>query len=259
MVKSIKMRYHVAFLLIFGVMMMPTILLVRPANRLPEDVAICRQFAWQAVPFPPLNIVPHNSRIYQLPDLIQQSDAVFWVSPTAVETAGLELSGSLKPHVAVGAATAKALKKSGAAWVWYPENGHDSEAVLTLPIWDRLPHNARILIVNGGAGRPHLAQELSWRGYQIRNLAIYHREEQTLDWTEFKNKRPYFAWITSAQMVEILFKQAPMILTQTLKSLIYFTHHDRIATALEAQGAGQIRVVKNLSEALSKYSSQSID
>lgn len=242
-----------------GVMMMPTILLVRPANRLPEDVAICRQFGWQAVPFPPLNIVPNNNRIYQLPDLILQSDAVFWVSPTAVETAGLDLSGCLKPHVAVGAATAKALRKSGAAWVWYPENGHDSEAVLTLPIWERLPENARVLIVNGGGGRPHLAQELSWRGYQIRNIAIYYREEQDLDWTEFKHKRPYFAWITSVQMVEILFKQAPMILTQTLKSLIYFTHHERIATALEAQGAGQVRVVKNLAEALNKYSPQAID
>ncbi len=239
--------------------MMPTILLVRPANRLPEDVATCRQFGWQAVPFPPLNIVPNNDNIYELPDLINQSDAVFWVSPTAVETAGLDLSGSLKPHVAVGAATAKALRKSGAAWVWYPEHGHDSEAVLELPIWSKLPMDGKVLIVNGGAGRRHLSEALTWRGYQPRNIEIYHREEQPLDWTEFKNKRPYFAWITSAQMVDILFKQAPMILTQTLKSLIYFTHHERIAAALEAHGVGQVRVVKNLSEALDKYSAESID
>lgn len=231
-----------------------TILLVRPANRLPEDVAICRQFGWQAIPFPPLNIVPNDDNIYELPDLILQSDAVFWVSPTAVETAGLDLSGCLKPHIAVGTATAKALKKSGAAWVWYPENGHDSEAVLELPIWSKLPHDARVLIVNGGASRPHLSQELTWRGFQPRNWEIYHREEQVLDWTDFRNKRPHFAWITSAQMVDILFQQVPMILTQTLKSLIYFTHHERIAAALEEKGVAQVRVVKNLAEGLDKYS-----
>lgn len=241
------------------VMMMPTILLVRPANRLPEDVAICRQFGWQAVPFPPLNIIPKNDNIYELPDLINQSDAVFWVSPTAVETAGLGLSGCLKPHIAVGEATARALKKSGAAWVWYPENGNDSEAVLELPIWSKLPANGKVLIVNGGAGRRHLADALTWRGFQPRNIKIYHREEQILDWTEFKHKRPYFAWITSVQMVEILFKQVPMILTQTLKSLIYFTHHERIAHALAHHGVGQIRVVKHLAEGLEKYSSQAID
>ena len=81
---------------------MPTILLIRPANRLPEDVATCRQFGWQYIPFPPLNIVPHHERIDHLPERIEESDAVFWVSPTAVEVAGLNLSGSLKPHIAVG-------------------------------------------------------------------------------------------------------------------------------------------------------------
>ncbi|AUX62514.1 uroporphyrinogen-III synthase [Simonsiella muelleri] len=238
---------------------MPTILLIRPANRLPEDVATCRQFGWQYIPFPPLNIVPHHERIDHLPERIEESDAVFWVSPTAVEVAGLNLSGSLKPHIAVGYSTSKALREFGAAWVWYPSTGNDSEAVLELPIWEKLPIGGEILIVNGTGGRNYLAQQLVQRGYHVSNMKIYHREEQVLDWLAFKEHRPYFAWVTSAQMVNIVFKQAPISLTQTLKSLIYFTHHQRIADALRQHGVGQIRIVKNLTEALQKYSAQSID
>lgn len=238
---------------------MPTILLVRPVNRLPDDVALCRQFGWQAVPFPPLNIVPLSDTISQLHGLIQDADTVFWVSPTAVETADMDLSYSVKPHIAVGAATAKALKKAGAAWVWYPEMGNDSEAVLQLPIWDKLPHNAKIVIVNGEGGRTYLADMLTQRGYHTHNINIYRREEQTLDWSVFKNHQPFFAWITSTQMVDILFHQVPMTLTQTLKSLIYFTHHERIANALAHHGVQQIRIVKTLPEALAKYNAQIID
>ena len=75
-------------------------------------------------------------------------------------------------------------------------------------------------------GRNYLAQQLVQRGYHVSNMKIYHREEQVLDWLAFKEHRPYFAWVTSAQMVNIVFKQAPISLTQTLKSLIYFTHHN---------------------------------
>lgn len=238
---------------------MPTILLIRPANRLPEDVAICRQFGWQTVSFPPLNIVPHYERIDHLPQKIEESDAIFWVSPTAVQTADLDLSSSLKPHIAVGGSTAKALRNSGAAWVWYPETDHDSEAVLELPIWQKLPVGGEILIVNGTNGRNYLAHQLTHLGYHVSNMSIYHREEQPLDWTTFKEQRPYFAWITSVQMVNIVFKQVPITLTQTLKSLIYFTHHKRIADALTKYGVGQVRIVKNLPEALKKYSIQPID
>lgn len=252
------MRYHAHFL-VAGVMIMPTLLLIRPANRLPEDVAVCRQFGWQALPFPPLNIMPHHERITHLPERIQESDAIFWVSPTAVEVADLDLANYLKPHIAVGSSTAKALRQSGAAWVWYPETGNDSEAVLELPIWQKLPIGGEILIVNGTGGRSYLAHELVQRGYHVSNMKIYHREEQTLDWTRFKEHRPYFAWITSIQMVNILFQQVPITLTQTLKSLIYFTHHKRIANALTERGVGQVRLVKNLTEALQKYSAQAID
>lgn len=233
--------------------MIPTILLVRPANRLPADVAICRQFGWQALPFPPLNIEPLLDNVCALPEEIAQSDAVFWVSPTAVETADLDLSGSLKPHIAVGESTANALKQSGAAWVWYPETGHDSEAVLQLPIWEKLPKNARILIVRGEHGRAYLAEQLEERGYYAHCIDIYRREEQVLDWSVFREYQPYFAWVTSVQMVEILFAQVPTMFTQNLKSLIYFTHHSRIADALAAHGAEQVRIVKNLQTALWEY------
>ena len=91
-----------------------------------------------------------------------RADAVFWVSPTAVETAApyVDFSDDLKVQVAVGQASGRALQRCGAKNVSVPQEGNDSEAVLRLPVWDTLPQGARILIVRGRGGRDFLAESL---------------------------------------------------------------------------------------------------
>jgi len=73
----------------------PALFIIRPANRIPADAALCRRTGWQSVPFPLIHIRPEANVLAGLPTQLQQASAAVWISPTAVETALPLLSGSL--------------------------------------------------------------------------------------------------------------------------------------------------------------------
>lgn len=237
------------------------ILIVRPSNRQAEDIQTCRAFGYQGIGFSPLMIqtLPENQE--QLIHTLTHNHATFWVSPTAVEIAH-HFSGSLKtytqPHIAVGQATALALKKAGAQNILFDPNHNDSEAVLHLPIWSNLPKNALIGIIAGENGRDFLLQNLEKRGFTVALCPIYQRHEIPLNWSIFQAAQPIAAWVTSAQQAKLLFAQSPSSLTQTLQTLLYFTHHERIRAALNASGAHTVFLVKDLNQALNLLNNQEI-
>lgn len=225
------------------------VLLLRPPQRLADDLAACAAAGCLGVPFSPMTIEAQNDALAQLPAQIAAADAVFWVSPSAVATAAWNFADTL-PHIAVGAATARALRQAGAAQVFSPDTGNDSEAVMRLPIWDQLPSRATVLIVRGKGGRDALAHDLRGRGLNVVFAEIYRRCPQNVDWTLFQTLSPQYVWVTSAQVAQMLFAQTPAPLMQKLKSLLYLTHHPRIAAALQAQGVARTQVVADLSQAL---------
>ena len=233
---------------------MPTLLLVRPTQRQAADIALCQHAGWQAVPFAPIELRPNQAACTALPQQIAQAQAMFWVSPSAVEIAQPFLQGDLiwrkQTHIAVGQATAHALQSAGCLHVHTSHNGNDSEAALQLPIWQTLTPRATILIVRGQNGREHLAEQLRLRNFVVQYAPIYQRIVQTLNWTLLDTQKVQAAWVTSSQMAQALFSQAPPSYTQMLQSLLYFTHHTRIADALAQNGATQIRVCSHLSQAL---------
>ena len=241
----------------------PALLIIRPANRIPADAALCRRTGWQPVPFPLIHIRPEANALAGLPAQLQQAAAAVWISPTAVETAlpllagshsatntGLPenepssllpnikpnppiFSGSLiaslpQPQIAVGSGTAKALRQAGFAHVVAPDGGHDSEAMLALPLWRTLNPGANILIVRGTHGRNLLPENLCRHGFQVTCADIYQRRPLVPDWA--------------------LFAAAPASLTQQLQSLLYFAHHPRIAEALSQAGAARIRLLRSAAE-----------
>ena len=242
---------------------MPTILLIRPENRLAPDIAICAAAGWQAVPFAPIRIAPIAETLFRLPQTIAPAQALFWVSPTAVEIAAPHL-GSLKTHqppiihIAVGKQTAQALHQQGIALVHAPTNGNDSEAALAQPIWHSLPLSSRIVIIRGQGGREHLAQALRQRSFAVQYAECYQRIPQPLNWQTFQAAAPRAAWITSSELAQELFTQCPQAFRQNLKSLLYFTQHTRIAQTLTALGASHVYTVARLSDALHHFSSRSI-
>ncbi len=141
---------------------MPVMLIVRPSARAGDDVRTCSQAGWRARVLSPVEIEPDEAALRDLGEQFSRSDAVFWVSPTVVETSApyVDFSDDLKVQVAVGQASGRALERCGAKNVSVPKEGNDSEAVLRLPVWDTLPQGAHILIVRGRGGRDFLAESL---------------------------------------------------------------------------------------------------
>ena len=69
--------------------------------------------------------------------------------------------------------------------------------------------------------------------------------------------QPAAVWITSAEQVRLLFAAAPASLTQQLQSLLYFTHHQRVAEALRAAGATRVELIPALDiDTLNRYAEQ---
>ncbi|QMT39921.1 uroporphyrinogen-III synthase [Neisseria shayeganii] len=242
---------------------MPALLIVRPENRLREDAAACLDAGWQPLPLPLIRIEADAVALTALPARIADADAVFWVSPTAVETAAGTLPTPGRAlHVAVGAGTAAALTRAGLSGIAAPPQGNDSEAVLALPLWRQLPPQAKILLVRGSGGRDWLRQQLTARGFQVACADIYRRLPAAPPWPFSADNPPDAAWVTSAELVGLLFGQAPPNLAQALKTLLYFTHHPRIAAALRQHGAQRIQLLASpseLSAALAALSEQQME
>lgn len=234
--------------------MHPTLLIVRPENRMAHDLAICQQNQITAVPFPLLRLQTNLAVAHELPQTFQAACAAFWVSPSAVEIAAqyIDLSQQSLPHIAVGRATAQALQQQGATHIHVSPTGNDSTAALSLPIWDTLPENRPILILRGENGREELAHNLQQRGLLIQYVNLYQRVAQSPDWQAFQAAKPTAVWITSSELVDLLFTQANVALTQNLKSLIYFTHHQRIAQRLTEHGALCVYQIDDLPQALNQ-------
>lgn len=238
---------------------MPTLLIIRPSNRPQQDIQTCHAAGWQAQVLSPIEIEADLSALNKLPEQFKQADVVFWVSPTAIETAAphLNFSDGPKAHITVGQTSQHTLAQFSPYPVFSPEDGNDSEAVLRMPIWKNLPPNARVLIIRGHGGRDFLADKLTELGFQIDIAEIYFRRPHAIDWQHFKTEDIAAAYITSGELAREFFHQIPPQFSRFFESLLYFTHHPRISDALRIVGAKHVETVTSLSAALSSMSQRS--
>ena len=238
---------------------MPTLLIIRPSNRPQQDIQTCHAAGWQAQVLSPIEIEADRSVLNKLPEQFKQADVVFWVSPTAIETAAphLNFSDGPKVHITVGQTSQHTLTQFSPYPVFSPEDGNDSEAVLRMPIWKNLPPNARVLIIRGHGGRNFLADKLTELGFQIDIAEIYFRRPHAIDWQHFKTEDIAAAYVTSGELAREFFHQIPPQFSRFFESLLYFTHHPRIADALRIVGAKHVETVTSLSAALSSMPQRS--
>lgn len=238
---------------------MPTLLIIRPSNRPQQDIQTCHTAGWQAQVLSPIEIEVDRSAQKKLPEQFKQADVVFWVSPTAIETAAphLNFSDGHKAHITVGQTSQHTLAQFSPYPVFSPEDGNDSEAVLRMPIWKNLPPNARVLIIRGHGGRDFLADKLTELGFQIDIAEIYFRRPHAIDWQNFKTEDIVAAYVTSGELAREFFHQIPPQFSRFFESLLYFTHHPRIADALRIVGAKHVETVTSLSAALSSMPQRS--
>ena len=238
---------------------MPTLLIIRPSNRPQQDIQTCYAAGWQAQVLSPIEIEADRSALKKLPEQFKQADVVFWVSPTAIETAAphLNFSDGPRAHITVGQTSQHTLAQFSPYPVFSPEDGNDSEAVLRMPIWKNLPPNARVLIIRGHGGRDFLADKLTELGFQIDIAEIYFRRPHAIDWQNFKTEDIAAAYVTSGELAREFFHQIPPQFSRFFESLLYFTHHPRIADALRIVGAKHVETVTSLSAALSSMPQRS--
>lgn len=230
---------------------MSTILIVRPEARAVQNIETCKQAGFDAVAFSPITIEPDMAALAGLAERYQQAAAVFWVSPTAIETAAqyVDFSDGSKLHITVGQASGQTLRRFVTNEIFSPDDGNDSEAVLRLPVWKTLPAGAEILIVRGHGGRTFLAEQLREQGFVVKIAEVYFRRPNQLNWKSFPFKNTKAAYIVSAEFAKAFFAQVPPQLAQYFKTLLYLTHHERVAEALRRAGAQNIRVVAALDAA----------
>lgn len=234
---------------------MPTMLIVRPSARAAEDVETCLNAGWRAEVLSPVEIEADAAGLELLSEQYARADAVFWVSPTAIETAVpyLNLSDGIKIHIAVGQGSRRALERYLGRTVIAPHDGNDSEAVLRLPVWNSLPEGARVLFVRGHGGRDFLMNALQEKGFRTEVAEVYFRRHKPLNFQNFQAKNITAAYITSTELVQSLFAQVPPQFSRFFKSLLYFTHHPRIAEALKREGVRSVETVPSLEYALSHF------
>ena len=228
----------------------PIMLIVRPSARAAEDVETCLNAGWRAEVLSPVEIEADAAGLELLSEQYARADAVFWVSPTAIETAVpyLNLSDGIKIHIAVGQGSRRALERCLGRTVIAPDDGNDSEAVLRLPVWDSLPEGARV-----HGGRDFLMNALQEKGFRTEVAEVYFRRHKPLNFQNFQAENITAAYITSAELARSLFAQLPPQFSRFFKSLLYFTHHPRIAEALKREGAEAVETVPSLEAALSHF------
>ena len=234
---------------------MPTMLIVRPSARAAEDVETCLNAGWRAEVLSPVEIEADAAGLELLSERYARADAVFWVSPTAIETAVpyLNLSDGIKIHIAVGQGSRRALERYLGRTVIAPHDGNDSEAVLRLSVWDSLREGGRVLFVCGHGGRDFLMRRLREKGLQTELAEVYFRRDNPLNFQNFQSENITAAYITSTELVQSLFAQVPPQFSRFFKSLLYFTHHPRIAEALKREGVRSVETVPSLEYALSHF------
>ena len=203
----------------------------------------------------PVEIEADAAGLELLSEQYARADAVFWVSPTAIETAVpyLDLSDGIKIHIAVGQGSRRALERYLGRTVIAPHDGNDSEAVLRLPVWDGLREGGRVLFVRGHGGRDFLMRRLREKGLQTELAEMYFRRHNPLNFQNFQAENITAAYITSTELVQSLFAQVPPQFSRFFKSLLYFTHHPRIAEALKREGVRSVETVPSLEYALSHF------
>ncbi len=215
--------------------MKPLIVATRPNGRADDFINQCQKLNWQTLHLPLLNIVTKTDELNSLPEKINNSDTIFFVSPTAVSVVAniinwSKFSGRL---VAVGHATSRAIQKYCGKDAIYPLDGNDSEAVLRLPIWN---DSGRLLIICGENGRDFLANQLVLRGWQVDCANVYTRvanypSHQQLS-TIASHDGEVAVVLTSTDIARIWCELWTSENAQIGKRLLYLTIHQRIGDFL---------------------------
>ena len=181
-----------------------------------------------------------------------------FISSNAVEQAERVAPGLIAsrhgPLLAVGPATAAALRRLGGREVVLPAAGSDSEALLRLPaLSPDTVAGQTVVIVRGEGGRELLARELRRRGAEVRYAEVYRRERPELDPSplleRWRQGHDVTLLITSIEGLENLFAMIPRQWHEALKGSRLLLASERIARAAREAGCTRVAVSQGAGDA----------
>lgn len=162
--------------------------MTRPVHQAEPLIQQLQQQGAIVTPFPVIEIcdVEPNAQLTQQLTHLAQYDVLIFISANAVhKTCAWMQKTSVniqQPVLAIGAATAKALKNHAIDVLEADNNTADSETLLAYTALqrDNIQHK-KILIFRGQAGREILANELRKRGAEVEYAQVYRRQKPSQD------------------------------------------------------------------------------
>ena len=148
--------------------------------------------------------------------------------------------------LAVGRATAKALRSRGADRVYTPSDRFDSEGLLACPQLDARQVSGRLVaIVKGEGGRDLLAGALRRRGAEVIEANVYRRQapERLAEMLDGVRNSIDVVTATSAEALENLLDAAPWTASWLARRTVV-TVSERVAGIARARNLSQIAVAE---------------
>ncbi|CAK0780754.1 Uroporphyrinogen-III synthase [Gammaproteobacteria bacterium] len=153
------------------------VLVTRPEDQAERLCQLIKQKGGQVERLPVLRILPLTDRAGTFLAQAGGYDVMIFVSANAVHHALPGLPAPpwhTPPILAVGQATAEAIRSIGLPVAWTPQERFDSEALLASPILMAVA-GKRVLIVRGEGGRALLGHTLMARGARVDEAEVYRR------------------------------------------------------------------------------------
>lgn len=234
------------------------ILVTRPVHQAENLVMLLESAGATAIRLPTIAIEEqaNNRHIKATLANISQFDWVIFISANAVNFA-LHANGGKIPGlndvrvVAIGKASANALKIQGIAVSLSPENGFSSETLLVSRSLQDIK-GQRFLIVRGEGGRELLAMTLRDRGAHVEYLEVYRRVVPAIDCSAValmlaKNKLNVIT-VSSGEILQNLLFMLGEKTHAALRELPLVVVSDRVRQIAANMGFKRIIMAKNPSD-----------
>lgn len=224
------------------------IVVTRPREQATKLMQSISRLGGNPVLFPLLEISPPadpQALAAQLARLADFQLAIF-ISPNAVQygMAAIQSVGGLPSnlHIAtVGQGSARALRELGVESILAPQEGFDSESLLSLPELQDMT-SKHVLILRGDGGRELLGDTLKLRGAHVEYAECYRRTKPTLDAATLLTAAPNAITITSSEALTHLYQLLDDTTQSRLLALPMFALHPRIAEKARQLGYAEVHV-----------------
>ncbi len=225
------------------------ILVTRPAHQAENLCDLILLNNGIPIRLPTLEIIPIMLSGDEIESFLTHTDWFIFTSTNAVHCYCSQLDNArmrrlkTKSCLAIGKATAQALKTVGLNVDLMPQHGYNSEALLELNELQNVSQK-NIVIIRGENGRETLADTLKNRGANVNYQDVYKREIPLVNCTEILQQKLDFITITSGEAIQNLVKILPETQYDLLIKIPLIVVSERIQTIAKNLGFEDIALAQ---------------